>query len=538
MAAMLVLALSLLVTRQTGVMASTAETDNNLVKNPSFATASKSAAGGAAHWSGAELFERAVLADGGSCMSWSSTNASQYETCGQNVPAADIVPGDNYVFEADVKTEAVSCTAGTGATVCVQWSTLKGYLGGSYPKGIAGTHDWTHIGPETFTLPDDGAALVTKMSVGVYSRQTCIGKAWWRNVSLLRAPPTPLGLAAALLSPTYRGRITKAGGQAPIRVVAAVTYATRAAAAAGATMTVEATLSKRSSDTVVERLSRKGLAQNLSATLEFKQPPLKLSAGEYAVALVLRNSSSGKTLATSLASNLTRVKDSEAPPKVYVDSARRLVVDGAPFFPIGMYTGGMGEADYERFGGSAAFNMIMSYQQQNATQMDWAQNNGVKVAYTIKDSFCGKPTGQPCTNSSANAAEEAKVKARIREFRDHPATLLWYTNDELKLKPWQAKLQEHQQWVQELDPNHPTWAVLYEVGDMTGYLHTCDIIGSDPYPIGRPGANLSEVREWTNTTKQLTFGSKVCAPAAVPCAHAPGAVLTGVAGNYRGHPGA
>lgn len=49
-------------------------------------------------------------------------------------------------------------------------------------------------------------------------------------------------------------------------------------------------------------------------------------------------------------------------------------------------------------------------------------------AYTIKDDFCGHSL-----HCNTSATEDAAVTAKITQFRDHPAVLMWYTNDELGL---------------------------------------------------------------------------------------------------------
>jgi|EP01046_Picozoa_sp_COSAG06_P023724 hypothetical protein len=45
------------------------------------------------------------------------------------------------------------------------------------------------------------------------------------------------------------------------------------------------------------------------------------------------------------------------------------------------------------------------------------------------------------------------------QFKDHPALVAWYTNDELPATTYRPQLLTHQQWVVEGDPNHPTWQV-------------------------------------------------------------------------------
>jgi hypothetical protein len=91
------------------------------------------------------------------------------------------------------------------------------------------------------------------------------------------------------------------------------------------------------------------------------------------------------------------------------------------------------------------------------------------------------------------------VRARVREFRDHPALLAWYLNDELP-QEFMPQLEAHQRWVAEEDPHHPTWVVLYQVNDVAEYRNTFDVIGTDPYPIGRKPASLAA--EWTRETSR------------------------------------
>lgn len=57
------------------------------------------------------------------------------------------------------------------------------------------------------------------------------------------------------------------------------------------------------------------------------------------------------------------------------------------------------------------------------------------------------------------------------------------------------RLEAHQQWVAEEDPDHPTWVVLYQFREVAAYLKTFDVIGTDPYRIGRSPA--STAAQWT-----------------------------------------
>ena len=52
-------------------------------------------------------------------------------------------------------------------------------------------------------------------------------------------------------------------------------------------------------------------------------------------------------------------------------------------------------------------------------------------------------------------------------------------NDELNTE-WMPDLEKHYQWTAETDPDHPTWAVLYEAPQLRQYLRTFDVVGTDP----------------------------------------------------------
>jgi len=81
----------------------------------------------------------------------------------------------------------------------------------------------------------------------------------------------------------------------------------------------------------------------------------------------------------------------------------------------------------------------------------------------------------------------------------------WYLNDELSLD-YLPRLKTHQQWLEKLDPGHPTWVVLYQVGQVRDYVETFDAIGTDPYPI--PGSPARRAAEWTRQTVEAVAGSR------------------------------
>jgi len=68
------------------------------------------------------------------------------------------------------------------------------------------------------------------------------------------------------------------------------------------------------------------------------------------------------------------------------------------------------------------------------------------------------------------------------------------------------QLEAHQRWVAEEDPHHPTWVVLYQYREVGAYLNTFDVIGTDPYPIGRSPASMAAA--WTSETFRQVEGAR------------------------------
>jgi hypothetical protein len=120
-------------------------------------------------------------------------------------------------------------------------------------------------------------------------------------------------------------------------------------------------------------------------------------------------------------------------------------------------------------------------------EMDDIHRNGLSVMYSTKGTYFGcSGTNLPHpSNLTCQAKEEVFVKAQMAKYKDHPATLGWYINDELKPE-WIPDLEAHYKWTAETDPNHPAWSVVYEAPELRQYMRTFDVVGTDPYPITAP----------------------------------------------------
>ena len=208
----------------------------------------------------------------------------------------------------------------------------------------------------------------------------------------------------------------------------------------------------------------------------------------------------GKELGTATC-KFTRVAQMPAR-AVWIDEFGRTIVNGEPFFPLGMYWGGITTNKFEIYA-KGPFNCLMPYASPTSKDlMDLCHAHGVKVIYSVKDVFSGTHWAPKGVNTEAD--EVAYITARVKKFKDHPALLAWYLNDELPLSML-PRLSARRDLMERLDPGHPGWVVLYQYSQIADYMPSFDVIGTDPYPIPRPAALAST---WTRATYKGTMGLK------------------------------
>jgi hypothetical protein len=448
--------------------------DANLATNPSFEKSGPATLPEGWHGDSAVYASDATEQHSGKLsLRFENTDAHRYRLCSQKIP---VRPGWKVRFGVWVKTKDITGD-GFGATVCLDWQDTKGkWLGGSYPHGIKGTHDWTHI-EEIARIPDDAGTV----NLACYVRRGMTGTAWFDDVELVRVVDPPMQVIVR--SPVYRGWITSQG---PKEAQLQVRLDLRDYELRPDDVRVQALLCHPSGIAIWDSPALVG-----AKSLEVKVPVRDLPVGDYVLALRLTGPD-GKRIQTA-DQILYRLPD-DFHPRCRIDEHRRLIVDGKPYFPLGMYFSGIKEADLKSYSASK-FNCLMPYQSPSVKQMDLAQSHNLKVIYSLKDLYFGSPWCPATIHSQAD--EEPLIRARVREFRSHPALLAWYLNDELSIK-YLARLEAHQRWLAEEDRDHPTWSVLFQVDDIGAYINSFDCIGSDPYPIGTKPASLAA--EWTAET--------------------------------------
>ena len=383
-----------------------------------------------------------------------------------------IKPGRHYRYEAWVRTENLA-SGSQGASIWIDWCDENGkYLGEIYPPGPTGTKkEWQRISGITGRLPSN-AGFVALM-VGVDNGTA--GTAYFDDIRLCEVSEDPV---ATMISDCYRD--TAWEGNVTFSAALDLAVCGIDPKTVKGTFTVPLSNGK----------SRQVPAQTIAADRAVLTLPVsKLAKGRNAVTFQLSGKDGKKMGTASL--EFTRL---DVPPnrRVWIDRHRRTVVGGKRFFPLGLYAGSLDTNLIHRYWKDSPFNCIMPYSMTTSEEMDCAWTNGLMTFVSLKDAYAG--SGH-CPKEIASESDEARYVAdKVAQFKDKPALLAWYVNDESDISK-AGKLSARRDLLERLDPEHPTWGVIYQVNDARGYVKTADVHGSDPYPIpGDIGKVLLDVR--------------------------------------------
>ena len=169
--------------------------------------------------------------------------------------------------------------------------------------------------------------------------------------------------------------------------------------------------------------------------------------------------------------------------RVTIDAHKRCLVDGKPFFPIGIYA-------YPSLSNLSAltntpFNTVQHYVMPSKDLLGHFNRLGLKTFAAFDHKL-----------------PEEQLRQRIDEIKGDPAVLAWTLGDEYATSriPHLRKLYET---VCELDPDHPVYLVQDRIYDLRGFLLTTDVIGLDPYPV--PEKPLRTVTDFMRGGRKAFF---------------------------------
>ena len=219
----------------------------------------------------------------------------------------------------------------------------------------------------------------------------------------------------------------------------------------------------------------------------------KLPAGKGKIDFTLLDRKRQRRLCATAYAIQVRPRSAASSNAVTIDRHHRLIVDGKPFMPIGIYAawrGSVRDQDLKRIA-DAGFNTVHLYGMawhrgpgKHASDMagiragvDQVHRHGLKLIASIKEHLHG-------WNHKVDDAfgPIPVVKKIVSNLKDHPAILVWYVSDEEARSriPDIVKLRET---VGAIDPDHPTCTLTCFYDDLAQYATSGDILGIDPYPI-------------------------------------------------------
>ena len=171
---------------------------------------------------------------------------------------------------------------------------------------------------------------------------------------------------------------------------------------------------------------------------------------------------------------------------VYFDERQRMIADGKPFFPLGVYVHPADkEVPYLNRLADSPFNCIIECS-ADKKMLDKYHAAGLKAIPKA-----------PWNPKWAGPAAKG--------LRSHPALLAWYVIDETPADRAAGK-RELQRTLEDADPDHPTFAVLDLPRNADALMGAFDIVSTDPYPIGRGRGSISRASEYPRVCREKTWG--------------------------------
>ena len=217
----------------------------------------------------------------------------------------------------------------------------------------------------------------------------------------------------------------------------------------------------------------------------------RLAAGTHPLTFVLRTKAGGRELGRA-ACSFTRAAVLR---RVAFDRFGRTLVDGKPFFPLGMYARDVTPEALALYTNGTPYNCIMPYHMPSKEMLDACRDAGLMVICSVKDFVYGVNEDRERFRSREDSF--AHIAGMVRAAKDHPATLAWYANDESPPRQIDT-LRDLKHMIHELDPDHPVWHVTDKPWKVRPFLGSYDVIGQDPYPIGLSGADADIGRAATD----------------------------------------
>ncbi|MBD3291722.1 MAG: hypothetical protein GF393_02265, partial [Armatimonadia bacterium] len=368
--------------------------------------------------------------------------------------------GATYTFSAWYRTTEEGPAANRAAALKIEFYNEDGQnTKGQYARSSEATNgEWTLISRTSVAPPD-----TTRASVLV--RLFAQGTVWFDDCAFVQTEPAPVvALAPERLAPeaeaeefTLTARLAEPWDETepPINI-----------------RVFEADDGEIPSQTTLERVD----ASTFEATVQMAEA---LASGSYRVEATLGQTPGGMSW--------LHVPMADRKPENLTDTGT-ILVDGEPFFPIGVYH--CSPAHYPMLA-EAGFNCVQGKGPRNLERfgesLDAAAENGIMVDVPLY------ADGQVLANMSESLAG-------IEAYADHPAVMCWKIIDEPDIRE-DIVDEVARAYVQlkAADRVRPIELTLCQPPGFGYWADFCDIMQVDPYPL--PANPLTMVSDWLDTAK-------------------------------------
>lgn len=394
---------------------------------------------------------------------WESASPSEsVSSAGQEVPG--IQRGDKVILRALVKKEGFR-HSGYGAQVTLEMRDENGgWIAALYATPWE-TEDgvWTMVKRES-VIPDNAR----KFSLNLVVAEGAQGKVWFDDVSVsVRRDQKPVGFVT---SSAYQDKAT--GGN--------VAFHAGLLMPDGASGKAQATFVWRDANgsTVRTPATRQ---DDVGASVELDVG--RFAEGTQTVSCEL--TAEGRKLGES-SMRFSRVR--ELPERrVWIDEHQRCIVNGKPFFPIGMYC--PPEPGMLAYLTNGVFNCIIHYKMPDRKMLDMISRFGL-MSFASPD---------------IKAAKD-KLALSIAAITDHPALLGWYVGDEEASTQIGQRIEFYKAVRAADSDQHPAFISMERTWDLRGFVPTADVIGIDAYPV--PRKPIRQVADFVRERDIAVFGSR------------------------------
>ena len=440
---------------------------------------------------GLQHIEQGAGIDGEPALVYERADIEQYKFT--SVPVKQMTPGKRYLVGVYVKTEGMKKRVG-GATFAIEYGDVKRkYAGGVWPEGVTDAKDWTKV-EGYVTLKEDARNPVMLL----YMRKGATGKAYFSRPYVYEAKPA---FYSDIISP--RQKYSMAPGKTDL-VFGIFTGGLKLD---GKSFTIN--IKKGESFFATQTAKAKG------SRLTFKD--LYFTPGDYSFTL------KSNDVDLDEESNRFRVIPAGAKPEtgnhVTVDEAGRVILNGKPFMPIGMYANQTDKVEDFKIWKESGFNCMMPYNTiwwkrcdkhpddpkarvaEVLKALDDLDKEGIKILFSVKDVHPGV-----WDTYGTLKGDVAITELLVNSVKHHPVVLGWYMNDEIEDNSFYRDFRYR---VSTLDPYHPTFQVQCRASTMGSTIGYSDVFMVDPYPFqNKPEDGCDSCRQFMEIANDV-FGNAV-----------------------------